>query len=134
MNKLRESLERFLQGRYGIDQLGQALVVIFLVTFALNLVTRSSIFYTLGLILVMFFLYRCLSKNFAARQRENNYYLERSQKVTRFFHLQKRKWQDRKTHVYRKCPHCHTTIRLPKIKGKHVTNCPKCHKDFEVKV
>lgn len=134
MNKLRDALNRFLQGRYGMDQLGQALFFVYLAFFVLNLVTRSSIFYTLGLIVVIFFLYRCLSRNFEARQKENNYYMDQYNKAARFFRLQKRKWQDRNTHVYRKCPYCHTTIRLPKVKGKHVTNCPKCHKDFEVKV
>ena len=44
MNKLKDTLNRFLQGRYGMDQLGQALFVVYLVFFALNLVTRSSIF------------------------------------------------------------------------------------------
>lgn len=134
MNKWKDALNRFLQGRYGLDQLGQALFVLYIITFVLNLATRQMGFYTLGLIIVLIFLYRCLSKNFEARQRENAYYMERYNKVARFFRLQKRKWDDRHTHVYRKCPYCHTTIRLPKVKGKHVTNCPKCHKDFEVKV
>ena len=75
MNKLRDALNRFLQGRYGMDQLGQALFFVYLAFFVLNLVTRSSIFYTLGLIVVLFFLYRCLSRNFEARQKENNYYI-----------------------------------------------------------
>lgn len=49
MNKLKDTLNRFLQGRYGMDQLGQALFVVYLAFFVLNLVTRACIFYTLGL-------------------------------------------------------------------------------------
>ena len=128
MNKLKDALNRFLQGRYGMDQLGQALFVVYLAFFVLNIVTRNSIFYTLGFIVVIFFLYRCLSRNFEARQKENNYYMDQYNKAARFFRLQKRKWQDRNTHVYRKCPYCHTTIRLPKVKGKHGTSCQKCKK------
>ena len=93
MNKLKDALNRFLQGRYGMDQLGQALFVVYLAFFVLNLATRSSIFYTLGLIVVIFFLYRCLSRNFEARQKENRYYMDQYNKAARFFRLQKRKWQ-----------------------------------------
>ncbi|MGN0353932.1 MAG: hypothetical protein ACI4EI_02520 [Muricoprocola sp.] len=134
MNKLRQNLEKFFQGRYGIDDLGQALFAIYLMTFLLNLISGQRFFYTLSLIIVFIFLYRCLSKNITSRYQENQKYLEKFGKIHRFFRIQKRRWDDRHTHVYRKCPHCGTTIRLPKVKGKHVTNCPKCHKDFDVKV
>ena len=43
-----------------------------------------------------------------------------------FFVLRKNKFRDRKTHVYRKCPHCKAQIRLPKVKGEHKCACPKC--------
>lgn len=134
MNKFRQLLENFLRGRYGIDNLGQTIFALYIATFLLNLVTRQYIFYTLGLVLVVIFLYRCLSKDISKRYQENQRYLERFGKIHRFFRLQKRKWNDRDTHVYRKCPNCSATIRLPKIKGKHTTTCPKCHKDFDVKV
>ena len=134
MNKFRQILENFLRGRYGIDELGQTMFAFYIATFLLNLITRQPIFYTLGLIFVVIFLYRCLSTNISKRYQENQKYLEKFGKLHRFFRIQKRKWNDRDTHVYRKCPNCGATIRLPKIKGKHTTNCPKCHKDFNVKV
>lgn len=134
MNKFKDALNRFFQDRYGMDQLGQALFVLYIITFALNLLTRSMIFYALGLALVFFFLFRCLSKNYEKRRSENEWYLERYNKYARLLRLLKRVWKDRNTHVYRKCPYCKTMIRLPRVKGRHTTNCPKCHKDFEVKV
>ena len=36
MNKLRDALNRFLQGRYGMDQLGQALFFVYLAFFVLR--------------------------------------------------------------------------------------------------
>ena len=125
MKNLFNNLNNFLQGRYGIDQLGQGIFALYIIAFVLNIITRQSIFYIIGIILVAVFLYRCLSKDFAGRQKENDWYRSRFTIVQRKINLYKRMWQDRNTHVYRKCPHCKTVIRLPKVKGKHTTTCPK---------
>ena len=44
------------------------------------------------------------------------------------------RWRDRKTHVFRKCPHCKKTLRLPRVPGDHFVNCPLCHTHFSVHV
>ena len=36
--------------------------------------------------------------------------------------------------LYRRCPGCRVTLRLPKRKGKHTVVCPKCGRRFEVKI
>ena len=77
--------------------------------------------------------YRLLSRNIYKRQSENMKYLKIRDKVKGKITLQKRKWSERKTHIYRKCPNCKAEIRLPKKKGKHVCTCPRCKKNFEVK-
>ena len=64
----------------------------------------------------------------------NNKYLSISNKFMAKFRLQKDKWNNRKTHVYRTCPNCKATIKLPRKKGKHTCTCPKCRVDFSVKV
>lgn len=134
MNKFRQSLEKFLQGRYGIDELNKILFAVYLILFILNLLTGDSLFYILGVMVVIYVLFRCMSKNLTARRMENEKFTSIAGRYSRKKNLYKRMWKDRHTHVYRKCPHCHTTIRLPKVKGRHTTNCPKCHKDFDVKV
>ncbi|MDO5540993.1 MAG: hypothetical protein Q4F83_13170 [Eubacteriales bacterium] len=134
LNKLRDAMQRFFYGRHGMDDLGQFTFIVYMVLFVLNLLTRNAVFYYVELIIVFLFLYRCLSKNLTKRQEENRKYMEFKNKFLRFFRIQKRRWTDRKTHVYRTCPHCRTTVRLPKIKGTHTTTCPKCRKDFDVKV
>lgn len=133
-NKLRDTLQRFFYGRCGLDDLGRFTFFLYLILFVLNLVTGKIAFYYIELVLVILFLYRCLSKDLTKRYQENAKYLACKNKVQRFFRIQKRRWTDRKTHVYRKCPHCHTTVRLPKVKGSHTTTCPKCGKDFDVRV
>lgn len=134
MNKFRNAIERFFYGRNGMDELGQFTFGLYMVMLILNIFTRNIFFYWLEMLLVVIFLFRCLSKNLTKRQSENRKYLERQDIFLRWQRIQKRRWTDRKTHVYRKCPHCGTMIRLPKVKGKHTTNCPKCHKDFDVTV
>lgn len=134
MNKFRDAVERFFYGRNGMDELGQFTFGLYMVMLVLNIFTRNIFFYWLEMLLVILFLFRCLSKNLTKRQDENRRYLERQDTFLRWQRIQKRRWTDRKTHVYRKCPHCGTMIRLPKVKGKHTTNCPKCHKDFDVTV
>ena len=39
-----------------------------------------------------------------------------------------------KCHVYRKCPNCKAVLRLPNKVGKHTTVCPRCNKEFKVRV
>ncbi len=79
-------------------------------------------------------LFRMLSKNVYKRRQENDKYLAVKGKVKAFFSRKKAQFRDRKTHVYKTCPNCKATLRLPKQKGKHTTSCPRCRKSFEVKI
>ena len=131
---LRDRLYSFMYGRYGGDALGRALLVCYLILFVPNLILRSSTIYLLGYALIVYALFRMLSKNITARRRENDWYLKRKGSVRTFFALQKNKWRDRKTHVYHRCPHCKSTLRLPRVKGSHTVNCPRCHTRFDMKI
>ena len=57
---------------------------------------------------------------------ENRKYLLMRRNAKQWFLLRRNKWKYRKTHVYRGCPHCHAQIRLPRVKGDHRCDCPKC--------
>lgn len=130
----RERLYSFMIGRNGADALSRALLMLYLVVFVINLFLRSYIIYFLGYAIVIYSLFRMLSRNLAARRRENAWYLRIEGKVKGFFKLQKNKWRDRKTHAYRKCPACNSVLRLPRQKGKHTVCCPQCRHRFEVKI
>jgi uncharacterized CHY-type Zn-finger protein len=54
--------------------------------------------------------------------------------IGRKFSFWKRKFADRKTHVYIKCGVCKKTLRLPKVKGEHTVKCPNCANKFKVKI
>ena len=135
VRRIKNAIYKFMYGRYGSDSLNKALLwcyaglilaymIIFLFVEENPYVYLAYLFISWTLIGVM--LYRSMSRNIAKRRREN-------EKFTGFFKLIRNKHRDRKTHVYRKCPACHVTLRLPKAKGKHLVVCPKCKNRFEVR-
>lgn len=123
-----------MYGRYGTDTLGKvmlfAYIGIILVHSVLTLFI-DSVWYDLcvwliSVTLAITIFYRMFSRNIEKRRKENA-------RFCGFFRLRKNKFKDRKTHVYRKCPSCGATLRLPKAKGKHSVICPRCKNRFTVK-
>ena len=134
MGKFSNGLARFFYGRYGNDTLNKFLMVLYLICVVavtiLSYIIQSAVFtlvgWTITLGLFVWSFYRTMSRNIYKRRREN-------ERFCGFFKLRKNKFRDRKTHVYRKCPKCKAVLRLPKAKGKHFVNCPKCRNRFQTK-
>ncbi|MBR3967474.1 MAG: IS1 family transposase [Clostridia bacterium] len=131
---LKDKFIRFMYGRYGADELYRFLTIVFYVLFFLNLFIGSYILSAFIIALLVFMTYRVFSKNIMARRAENEKYLAIKRSFKGFMKLQKNKWRDRKTHVYKKCPHCGAVLRFPKRRGEHSAVCPSCKRDFNVKV
>ena len=137
---MKERLRKFMEGRYGADALNRFLTVcgwvLLLIGFVLsgidNKVTLivGSVLVTLSWALLIYSLFRTLSKNTSQRASENYKYFVYKNKVTGWFRRLKTRWQDRKVHRYFKCPQCHATVRVPKGKGKIRITCPKCKHQF----
>ena len=134
MRYLRERLYRFMQGRYGTDSLNNFLLAIYFGLFLVNLFIPTLIVSFLETVLIVWMFFRILSRNIYKRRRENEKFLNLMKKPKAYFALTKSKRRDRKTHVYRKCPACKSTLRLPRRKGKHTAVCPRCERRFEVKI
>ena len=140
--RLREMLARFMYGRYGTDGLNKFLFVVYIVLLILSGILRRIpaaniayfVVYLLTLAVMFLFFFRTLSRNHYKRRQENVKYFEIKSKFTNTWNLQREKWRNRKTHVYRKCPHCRANIKLPRKKGRHTVTCPKCRVDFKVRV
>lgn len=130
--KFRQWLMRTMAGRYGVDQLNKALLWVYLACAVVAMFFEPFYFVAFALLVWMFF--RIFSRNIYKRQLENQKYLRLIAKPRAWFSLQRKKFADRKTHRYRSCPHCKATLRLPNKKGKHTVCCPKCKKDFEVRI
>lgn len=135
MNKIREKLNQFMIGRYGVDQLYYALLVLYLVLFVLNLIfKRAVIFGLLTWVVLIYAFFRAFSHNTYKRSMENEAFLRVWDKVNNFFLLNFSKIRDLPTKKYAKCPHCHAVLRLPRQRGKHTVRCPKCNNRFELKI
>lgn len=140
--RLRQAFERFMYGRYGMDSLNKFLAVFYIALAFVNMfVLRIEgyciayyIIYVLETIAFVTFLLRMLSRNIYKRQQENYKYLNIFERVRTYISKKRMQWQCRKTHVFRSCPNCKATIKLPKKKGKHTCTCPKCRVDFKVRI
>ena len=133
MNQFIIKLQKYMQGRYGPDELYKFMLIICLIIIIVNMFVDSVILRILELIIFILALYRFLSKKKSKRSKENRIYLNTKDKIKSFFTYQKKKYQDRNTHMYKKCPKCKQKIRLPLKKGKHTVKCPSCKERFEVK-
>ena len=134
MYRIKEMLIRFMSGRYGTDNLNWLIFGLYVLMFIIYMITKLAVFYYIGLALIIWYCFRTLSRNIYGRQLENQKYLNATKGIRIFCRRQKNKWRDRKTHIYKRCPNCKTFLRLPKKTGTHVAVCPKCKKEFEVKV
>ena len=119
-------MQSSMYGRYGQDELSVFLSFAALILVVIGLFTGSGIFSGLAIFSWIFLFIRTWSKNISKRQRELDAYLKIAGPIKNWFHLQKRKWTDRKTHRYYKCSQCKAPLRVPKGKGKIKIRCPKC--------
>ncbi|MBQ8203401.1 MAG: hypothetical protein IJZ75_03880 [Clostridia bacterium] len=129
----RYKLMEFMRGRYGLDNM---FYVIFAVAAALafiNCFIRSFVLQMIVYALGVYAFFRVLSRNTEARARENRRVNEIINRAKKRMDTARQRKADT-THIYKKCPHCRATLRLPRTKGKHSTVCPRCNKKFSVRV
>ena len=125
--RLSESLRRFMYGRCGVDQLNMfllsAVVVLSVVSVILSLVGGvctliGMLLNFLSYLVLLWYLFRFLSRNLEKRIQENRRFLSLFSRV-----------KDRQNRYYR-CPNCKQTVRVPKGRGKICIKCPKCSEKF----
>ena len=124
---------RLMFGRYGGDQLNNALFVLCMILLGIHWLTRWSVFMLLGLVLLLLCYFRMFSRNISARYAENQRFLAFWQPLRMKLHNKTAQFRDRKYHKYLKCPSCKTTLRVPRRKGKIQITCPKCRHQFMTK-
>ncbi len=120
-------IQRFMQGRYGVDEISYILIGISLILSILSNFDKLRFLYFIALIPVALSLVRSLSRNITARIAEREKYLAFAEPIKSFIKLQGNRYRDRKTHRYYKCKNCKATLRVPKGKGKISITCPKCN-------
>lgn len=128
--RIREKLYRFMQGRYGVDQLSKFLLIVGIIVMLMSSIFSVPILYYVSLIIVIYAYIRTFSKNINKRYGENQKYLYYAGMVKKRFSGTKTRLTQSKTHRFFKCPSCKQKIRVPKGKGKIEITCPKCHTKF----
>ncbi len=134
MDKFRLRLIAFMSGRYGMDRLGTVILWVCIGIAVINVFVSSIILYAIQTALVVWELFRFFSRNLTRRSAENAAFTGILDKFAAFFRLRHHMIRDRKTHVFKKCPHCKAMLRLPKTKGHHTVRCPRCSNRFVVDI
>ncbi|MFQ9985103.1 MAG: hypothetical protein ACLU61_06890 [Lachnospiraceae bacterium] len=129
MGNFKEKLQRFMMGRYGVDQLGKTLLYVSVILLILDIIFRTNLFFWLAVVLLVFCYVRMFSKNYSQRSAENAAYLRFTGKVKGVFTRKKNEAMDREHRIF-SCPNCKQRIRVPRGKGKISIHCPKCGTDF----
>lgn len=125
--------QKFMYGRYGLDELYKFLFYFYIVLLIINIFIKSSLLSYIELFIVFIMFYRFFSKNIKLRKKENNLYLKFKKNIVKPFKNLKKNIKD-KEHVYKRCSKCKTMLKLPlpdKIGIKH-TKCPKCGKRLTI--
>lgn len=119
---MRNWLRRFMEGRYGTDKLNTAIlgvgVAACLLSMFIKLPLLDLLLTLLSYALMIWAIFRCLSRNTYKRYQENRKYLNFLNRC-----------KDRE-HRYFSCPRCRQSVRVPRHKGKISITCPKCKEKF----
>ncbi len=145
---MRNRFSNFMDGRYGNDQLNSFLTVAALVLLILNLFVSIWFLWYIGIILLVWAIWRSLSRNTARRAVENDRFTgffsrfrrgggsqssgSGQSSYTRQESAERKKAQrqDKRYYRYFNCPNCNQKVRVPKGKGKIEITCPKCRTSF----
>ena len=119
-----------MMGRNGTDDLNRFLMIVWVILWVIELLTKNGILSILSFALLIYLYFRMFSRNLSKRYRENVAYLNMKNKITSKFRSKKSEMQQRKTHHIYKCPTCKQKIRIPRGKGRICITCPKCKTEF----
>ena len=133
--RLRNSLMRFMAGRYGTDKLNNVLLWTYMVLWAAQLVFRRGtvglVLSTLGTVIAVVVLWRALSRNIPRRQAENERFLRLWTPIAAWFRRQFLRLRDIRRWRYRTCPYCSARLRLPIRRGRRTVTCSRCNSQFK---
>ena len=133
LDNLSYQLIEFMQGRNGMDTLAQYALGAGLVLTVLDFFFGSFVLSTLGLICLVYAMFRCYSRNVSSRALENARFEARVRKPKAAVSRARLRWTNRKTTKYLTCAQCGQSLSVPKGKGTLRVTCPKCHAQTTVK-
>ena len=128
--RISSAMARFMYGRNGADQLGSAMLMVYLVIFVLQTLfarvrVAANILNVLSFLMALLVLFRMFSKNLAKRREENAKFLNWWLPKKNYLAASRQRRLD-KEHKYFTCKNCKAICRVPAGKGKIEITCPKC--------
>ena len=130
---MRDKFQRFMQGRYGADELCRFLTALGLILIVVNLFVRSGILSYVVLAILIYCYYRMFSRNYSRRYAENQKFLSWRSRLRSGPSRWKADLEQRKVYRIYRCPSCRQKIRVPRGKGNIIVTCPKCRTEFRKK-
>ena len=73
---MKDKFQRFMAGRYGVDELGKYSLYLTIALLIIGLFVRSRFLNGITFILVLVLYFRMFSKNYAQRRKENEIFLK----------------------------------------------------------
>lgn len=132
-DNLQRRLLAFMAGRNGMDTLAQYALGAGIVLTVLDFLFGGLLLSALSFAFLAYALFRCYSRNIAARALENARFQSWVRKPQAALARLSGRWTRRKTHKYVKCPQCGQSLSVPRGKGTLRVTCPKCHAQTTVK-
>ena len=115
-------LRSFMAGRYGTDKLNMVILCVGLAVSLLSVFFQYAplnlLFFVLSYGLMIWAIFRSLSRNTYKRYQENRKFLQITGRL-----------KDRHNRYF-DCPKCRQMVRVPRGKGKISITCPRCHEKF----
>ncbi len=129
--KFINKIQKFMYGRYGMDELTNFMFYLYLITLILSLFSKYKFLLYIEIVLFILIILRTTSKKIYKRSRENQKFIKIKNKILKPFKNIKRNIKD-KNNVYKKCPKCKRVLKLkvPMKNGKKHITCPDCGKRF----
>ena len=133
-NRIRNTVARFMVGRYGNDRLNRFLLGVYLALWLLSVcfsaVLMGRILSLLATLVAVALLLRALSRNIPARQAENDRFLRWWAPTQVWLRRQFLRLKDVRRCRYRRCPGCGSWLRLPIKRGRRTVTCYRCRAQF----
>ena len=121
---------RFLQERYGIDDLSKFMMGIVFILAVINMFFRLPVLSAIIWAVIILIYFRMFSKNKYKRYQENQLYLKYMGPFQNWIRKQINIIKLRKDYHIYTCPTCKQKIKIPRGKGRIAVRCPKCRTEF----
>lgn len=129
----QQRLAAWMYGRRGPDDLSIFSTNLAIVIVLVNVFVQWAPLAWIGLVLLAYAIFRTLSKNLAARSRENEAFLKALGPARPWVQNPRAAFVELRSYKHVRCTSCKQKVRVPRGKGKLRVTCPKCRTKFEVR-